>query len=164
MIRFAKAFYNSFTILWLMDAKKGLAGLVLGAYLSLGAIAGPQVVSQQPKEQKHQQLRLQLHKDKRLYLPEQFSLAQKYLQVTGKDYMTVHAPGDSTHLVVPNLSKYPMRTYKSMLGWPGDPGFEKQPGPEWQLPKGWLKNEMYKDFKDMHIPGALIYQLNWKRT
>jgi len=151
-----------------MDAKKGLAGLVLGAYLSLGALAGPQVVTQQSrqqqkKEQKHQQLRLQLHKDKRLYLPEQFSLAQKYLQRTGKDYVILHAPGDNMPLVVPNLSKWPMPTYKSAPGWPGDPGFEKQPAPEYLLPKDWLKNEPYKDFKDMRIPGALIYQINWKK-
>ncbi|MBN2459636.1 hypothetical protein JXB28_05100 [Candidatus Woesearchaeota archaeon] len=151
-----------------MDAKKGLAGLVLGAFLSLGAIAGPQVVSQQPRQQqkqehKHQQLRLQLHKDHRVYLPEQFSLAQKYLQSTGKDYAIVRAPGDNMPIIVPNLSKWPMPTYKPAPGWPGDPGFEKQPGLEWQLPKGWLKNELYKNDKGKRVPGALLYQHCWKR-
>jgi hypothetical protein len=137
-----------------MEHKKTLAGIVLASYIAIASTFGFGQYKPQDK------IRFSLAKyDK----AQSHHLHPNYFQQHRKmreGYRMMCAPGDNMPIIVPDMSKYPMHMIKPGPEWYGDDKFDIQPGPQWRLPRGWLKKAPYAVQPDKHSPRVLLYE--WK--
>jgi len=133
-----------------MNAKKDFPALLLSAILSMGYVSA--------SEKPQQKIRFSLSR----YEIPCFKHHQEHRKAFGRDYRIFKAPGDSMPIIVPNVSKYSMPIIKPCPEWHGDDKFVIKPGPEWMLPKNWMKRELYKNPAGKLPLGALLYHWEHK--